>query len=365
MKKSNATLTLNEIKVEGFEKVLEFKESLSGLHAIIAIHNTKMGPALGGTRIHPYATFEEALEDVTRLSSGMTYKSAIAHMGTGGGKSVIIADPNTQKTEALLLAFAAAVNTLEGGYICAEDMGVTGDDLKVIRRGTQYVVGFPDPKSSGDPCPYTAWGVFQGIRATCHGLFGSPSVAGHTFAIQGLGCVGMKVARSLFWQGAKLIVADIDAARCRSAQREFDAQVVSVDEILTTECDVFVPCARGGVLNANSIVQLNCKGVCGAANNQLLTDQDDQRLAERGILYAPDYLVNGGGLINVCAELDEQGYNPAVARDRTAQIYTHLLEVYEQAKKKGRPTNQVSNEMAEFNLMRGIGKRVRPPRFHH
>lgn len=360
-----AELTLNEIKVDGYERVVEAVNEKAGLHAIIALHNTALGPALGGIRAYPYANFNDALNDVLRLSKGMTYKSAVAETGTGGGKSVIICDSRKPKSEELLLAFAEAVNSFEGEYICAEDIGMHVDDLAIIRQGTHYAVGLPHPKSSGDPSRFTAYGGFLGVRAVAKKLWGADSLKGRTVAIQGLGSVGMRLADQLFWDGAKLIVTDIDNAVVEHAVRQYDAVAVAPDEIYRVGCDIFAPCALGGILNPDTIPQLRCEGIAGLANNQLLTEADGQALMNRGILYSPDYVINSGGLFNVCVELYKEGYNPFVARSHVERIYDLLLSIYTLSEEKKLPTNRIANDLAEYNLQNAIGKREEPIVFHH
>lgn len=363
MGKLAAGLTYNELTIEGYERVVEIKNE--GLHAIIAIHNTKLGPALGGIRAYPYSSFEQGLNDVLRLAKGMTYKAAVAQTGTGGGKSVIFADNTVPKSKEMLLEFAEAVNTFHGEYICAEDVGMHVADLETVCRGTPYAVGLPKPKSSGDPSRFTAYGGFRGIQAVCKKLWGTESAAGRTFAIQGLGSVGMKVANHLFWQGANLIVADINPHFVDKAVTEFGAKAVSPKEILSTPCDVLVPCALGAILNPTSIPNLRCQAVAGLANNQLLSDKDGDELFRRGILYAPDYVINAGGLLAVCVEIEPEGFNPNIAKKHTDRIFDLLSAIFHQAEERGLSTNQVAKEIAEYNLEHGVGKRTHEPVFHH
>lgn len=360
-----AEMVVNEIKVEGYERVVEVINEPAGLHAIIALHDTTLGPALGGIRAYPYATFDDALKDVLRLAKGMTYKASVAETGTGGGKSVIICDSRKPKPEELLLAFAEAVNMFEGHYICAEDVGMHTDDLAIVRKGTHYAVGLPHPKSSGDPSCFTAYGGFLGVRAVAKKLWGIDSLKGRTVAIQGLGSVGMRLADQLFWDGAKLIVTDVDKAAVKRAVREYAAVAVAPDDIYSASCDIFAPCALGGILNPDTIPLLRCKGVAGLANNQLLTDADGQALMNRGILYSPDYVINSGGLLNVCVELYKDGYNPFIAREHVERIYDLLLTIYTLSEEKKLPTNMIANDLADYNLKQGIGKRSELVVFHH
>ncbi|NGX61816.1 MAG: Leucine dehydrogenase [Chlamydiae bacterium] len=358
MGKTLSGLIFHELEIEGYERVVEATDQESGLHAIISLHNTRLGPAIGGTRMIPYPTFEEALQDVLRLSKGMTYKSSVAETGSGGGKSVIIADPATQKTEELLLAFAEAVNHFQGKYIAAIDSGIATKDLETVGKGTSYVIGLPSPVGSGDPSPFTAFGGFKGIQAAAQKLWGSDSLKGKRIAIQGLGGVGMCLAEMLFWAGAELVVSDIDLIRIQEAEVRFGAQGVLPDEILRVSCDILAPCAMGAILNPETIPHLKCRAVAGLANNQLLSDKDGQALFERGILYAPDYVINSGGLFNVCAELEEGGYQAQASRDKIVRIYDLLLTIFTQAEEKHLSTMQVAEELAEHKLIHGVGKRA-------
>lgn len=358
-------LQFEKIVVKGYEKVVKVTDKKSGLTAIIAIHNTMLGPALGGIRIQPYATFEAALEDALRLSKGMTYKSAVAEVGFGGGKSVIIADPKKQKTPELLMAFGAAVEKLAGTYICAEDMGCTTDDVKIIRRATRYVVGLPSSKSSGDPGPFTAWGTFRGIQSVVKRLYNSDNLEGKRVAVQGLGNVGGHLIDHLFWAGAELILADADPVKLQKYAAKYNAKTVPVDQILKVECDVLAPCAAGGILNDQTIPELRCKGIAGCANNQLMRDFHAQALKDRGILYAPDFVINAGGLLNVAEELEDAGYNPAVPRYKIHHIYDTLLAIYEIADKNRESTHSAALSLADYRIKYAISKRVIPPTFHH
>jgi len=353
------------LQVPGYEKVVKLTEKTSGLQAIIAIHNTTLGPALGGTRIYPYQKFDEALTDVLRLSKGMTYKSAIAQTGLGGGKSVIIADSKTQKTPQLLESFGRAVDRLQGQYVCAEDIGCTIDDCMVIRKATQYVCGLNHQMGSGNPSPYTAWGVFRGIQATMKRLYGSDSLEGKTVAIQGLGSVGAHLMDYLFWAGAKLIVADIDSEKAKRLAHQYRAKVVSPDEILYVPCDILAPCAMGAIINEKSISKLRCQAVVGASNNQLLEEKDAKLLAIRKILYAPDFVVNAGGLVNVLCELSSEGYDATVSRKKVNEIYRQLLTIYDIAEQNSFSTHEAAVALADYRLQYGIGKREKSLCFHY
>jgi leucine dehydrogenase len=295
----------------------------------------------------------------------MTHKSAIAETGFGGGKSVIIADPKKDKTEALLLAFGRVVETFKGNYLCAEDAGCTVDDVKIIRRATKYVVGLPNEASSGDPGQFTAWGVFRGIQSAVKKMFGTDSLEGRSVAIQGLGSVGSRLAELLFWAGAKLIISDLDGAKASRLSQKFGAKTVPVDQILKAECDILSPCAFGGIINDETVPFFRCRAIAGAANNQLHRDIHSDALQKRGILYAPDFVINAGGLLNVTSELDVEGYNPTQPRFKTNQIYDTLLAIYEIAEKSRESTHTAALGLANYRIKYGVGKRVIPPAFHH
>lgn len=365
LRTTQKALHFEKIIVKGFEKVLKVTDKPSGLTAIIAIHNTLLGPALGGTRIRSYATFDAALEDALRLAKGMTYKAAIAEVGLGGGKSVIIADPKKEKTQEMLFAFGAAVEKLGGAYICAEDMGCNPEDVKIIRKATKFVVGLPFAKSSGDPAPFTAWGTFRGIQSVVKRLYMSDSLEGRKIAVQGLGNVGGRLAEHLFWAGADLILSDIDPVKLQKFAAKYNAKTAGINEILKVECDVFAPCAAGGIVNDKTLPEFKCKAIAGCANNQLLSDAHARGLKDRGILYAPDFVINAGGLLNVTSELEDEGYNPRIPRYRVHHIYDTLLAIYEIAEKNNESTHQAALALAEYRLKYLIGKRVIPPNFHH
>jgi leucine dehydrogenase len=359
------SLEMQEIPVEGYEKVFKIEDERSKLRAIICLHDLTLGPALGGTRIYPYAHFDAALNDAKRLAQGMTYKSAVAECSWGGGKSVIIADPKKDKTEELLLAFGKAVDKLGGLYICAEDVGCSPEDVTVISKATKYVVGLNHEKSSGNPSYFTAWGVFKGIQAALKRVFGSDSVKDKTVAVQGLGSVGSILANLLFWNGAKLILSDIAMDKANKLAKQYGALTCSPEDIMSVPCDVFSPCALGGGLNSGTIPQLKCKIVAGAANNQLLSDKDGEELMKRGILYAPDFVINAGGLINVTEELTQEGYNPQNSRNKVDKLYEQLLTIFEIAEQNHFSTNQAAKSLSDYRLKYKIGKRNEPPCFHH
>lgn len=359
-------ITLEHISVKGYEKVIKATDLKNSLHAFIAIHNTSLGMALGGIRIYPYQDEKQALEDVLRLSRGMSHKAAIAGVGFGGGKSVIMADPRTQKTPELLRAFGRVVNSLEGQYICAEDVGCTVEDVKIVREETQYVVGLPHAKSSGDPSKATALGTYRGIQSVMKWKNGSDSLVGKTVALQGLGSVGSKLVHLLHLAGAKLIVTDVDEKRLKDFRDHFpDGKIVSTEQIYSQECDIFAPCAMGASLNDQTIGQLRCVAIAGCANNQLHRPYHGDLLKKRGILYAPDFVINSGGLINVWAELEKEGYNTQAPTAKIMKIYDSLLSIYTLAQNKDISTAEAALSLAEYRIQYGIGKRTVPPYFHH
>lgn len=347
-------LQQRDLQVQGYERVVEAIDEERGLHAIIAIHDTRRGPALGGTRIYPYHTREQALTDVLRLAQGMTYKSAISGTPTGGGKSVILANPKTDKTEDLLEAFGEVVESFQGKYICAEDVGSSVEDMEVIHRKTSHVVGLPGYGKTGDPSRFTAYGVYMAILATAQTLWGTHDLSGKTIAIQGLGHVGAKLAEHLFWAGAHLVISDLDVLRAEAIAKLYNATLAEPEDILFTTCDILAPCAMGGILNKETIPRLRCHAVVGAANNQLGTLEDSARLQAHNILYAPDFLVNAGGLITVCGELTPEGCNPITARTQVASIYDTLLAIYNLSKKEHLSADQAAHRIADQRLEAAI-----------
>lgn len=354
---------IKEIAVEGYEKVIEAVDSQKKLHCFIAIHNTKLGPALGGLRIHSYADPKDALHDVLRLSRAMTYKSALCENGLGGGKSVIIADPRKEKTVDLLLGFAEVLDSLKGNYIAAEDVGTSTEDMMIIKRRSPYVCALPTERSSGDPSRFTAWGVFRGILAVSKKLWGTHNLKRRKIAIQGLGNVGSKLANILFWEGADLILSDIDETKLHDLCLLYGAEPVHTKDIYASDCDIFAPCAFGGIINEQTIPLLRCAAVAGGANNQLHSAEEGKRLMEKGILYAPDYIINSGGITNAAAEFDSGGYNPKVVRDKVNHIYDTLKTIFYRSDEENKPTSQIADEIAEYNLDHLIGKRTIPINF--
>lgn len=348
------------LPIEGYETVIEAWEEKVGLHCFIALHSCALGPALGGIRIMHYSSREAALNDVLRLSKGMTYKSSLAKLGLGGGKAVIMLNDNLKKTDEMLQAFAEVVNALDGSYICAEDAGSSVEDMGIINQVTPYVVGVEGLGRSGDPSPYTAYGTLCGIKAVAHVLWQKNSLEGVHIAIQGLGHVGRKLAELLFWEGAKLTVSDIDSNRVEECVKSFGARTVPAENFMEVECDILAPCALGGILNSKSIPLLRCKAIAGAANNQLERSEDGVALMDKGILYAPDYVINSGGILSVVDELSSEGFIPQVAREKVADIYDTLLKVVEKSVSENKAANQVADEMAEQNIREGISRREGP-----
>ncbi|MEZ7894553.1 MAG: Glu/Leu/Phe/Val dehydrogenase dimerization domain-containing protein [Thauera sp.] len=337
------------------EQVVFVSDDKSGLKAIIAVHNSNLGPALGGCRMWPYASEEEAVRDVLRLSRGMTYKSAMARLKLGGGKSVIIGNPRTDKTPALLAAFARALEQLNGRYIAAEDSGTSVADMKFMTQFTQHVAGIHDKPSnegtrSGDPSPATAYGTFIGIQAAVKERLGRDSLDGLRVAVQGVGNVGYDLARQLKEAGAQLWVTDIHREPLVQAGRELGATVVAPDEIFGLDVDVFAPCALGAILNDSTIPQLKASIVAGAANNQLAEARHGVELMKRGILYAPDYVINAGGIIDVYHE--RIGFERAALIRHIEGIRDNLMEVFERAREEERPTAEVADAIAEERFRR-------------
>ena len=337
---------------DGHERVLHFFDESSGVKGVIAIHNTSRGPSLGGCRIWPYGTVEEALTDALRLSRGMTYKAALANLDLGGGKAVVIADPKQDKSEALLKAIAKAVNDLGGRYITAEDVGTTVKDMVVIKKYTSHVVGLPEnlDQDDGDPSPYTSYGIYQGIRASVKHRFHSEEVKGLTIAVQGVGKVGYHLCHLLHEAGAKLLVADIDEASVQRVVREFGAQAVAAEAIYSVRADVLSPCALGGVINDATVDQLNVAIIAGGANNQLALPHHGQALKDRGIIYAPDYAISAGGLIRVT--YDGKDFRKQEVLNHVGRIYDTMLEVYHTAEAQGILSCQAADHIAESRFGR-------------
>ena len=341
---------LERMNDEGHEQVAMFSDSGSGLKAIIAVHDTTLGPACGGTRMWPYESEAEAMTDALRLSRGMTYKSAAAGLHFGGGKGVIIGDPHRDKTEALMRAYGRFVDTLGGRYVTTTDVGTTGRDLEYMRQETTHVAGLPiNLGGSGDTSIMTGLGLFMGMKACAEKVWGNGGLRGKTVAVQGFGKVASHLCEHLMEADTRIVVTDVfDDALDRA--RDWGLEVTTPDSILTADCDIFAPCALGGVLNPQTIPQLKCRVVAGGANNQLLSDDDGEDLHRRGILYAPDYIVNAGGVINVEAEMSDAGYSADRAREKTERIHEIMGSVIRTSQAEEISTATAAARLAEERL---------------
>ncbi len=345
----------DQITEHDHEKVVFCHDKDTGLKAIIGIHNTVLGPALGGTRMWSYASEAEALEDVLRLSRGMTYKAAISGLNLGGGKAVIIGDAKKDKNEALLRKFGRFVKNLNGSYITAEDVGMTTKDMEYIRMETEHVSGLPEAMGGGgDPSPVTAYGTYMGMKAAAKKAYGSDSLQGKKVAVQGVGHVGAYLVELLNKENAEIYVTDIYEDRLHEVAKKYKAQVVGMDGIYDLDMDIYAPCALGGTINANTIDRLKCQVIAGCANNQLRDEHvQGPALAAKGIVYAPDFLINAGGLINVYSELG--GYNRESAYAQTERIYGFTLDIFDLAEREGLHNQQAAMKMAEQRI-KSIGK---------
>ena len=346
---------------KGYEQLAMYSDAAVGLKAIIAIHDTTLGPACGGTRIWNYETDEEAIWDALRLARAMTYKAAAADLPLGGGKAVIIADSRTQKTEAMMRAFGRFVDTLGGRFLATTDVGSTGRDMEYIRQETKHVVGLPTSAGGcGDTSIMTGLGVYMGLKACAREVWGSDSLNGKKIAIQGFGKVAFQYAHHLLKEDAHLVVTDVfDDALDRA--RDMGIEVVEPEQIYDVACDIFSPCALGGSLNRNTIPRLQARVVAGGANNQLETEEDGEELKRRGILYAPDYLINSGGIINLSAEIGS-AYNRDLAREKTERIYELMGRVIQVSRQEEISTARAADRIAEERLasVRAIKTLYRP-----
>ena len=346
---------LEQMGAEGHEQLVVVSDAGSGLKAIIAIHDTTLGPACGGTRIWPYKSEREAMWDALRLSRAMTYKSAAADLPLGGGKGVIIADSHTRKTEALVRAYGRFVDTLGGRYLTTTDVGSTGRDMEYIKQETDYVVGLPvTAGGSGDTSIMTGLGIYMGMKACAKETWGNDSLQGKVVAMQGFGKVATHTAHHLMKEDAALVVTDVfDGALDRA--RDLGLKVVKPDDIYGIDCDIFAPCALGGVINPETIPQLKCKVIAGGANNQLLSESDGEALHRMGIMYGPDYILNSGGIINVESEISGI-YNADRAREKTERVYEIMERVISISKIEEIPSAKAADRLAEERLksVRGI-----------
>ncbi|WP_342043956.1 branched-chain amino acid dehydrogenase [Bacillus sp. OTU530] len=332
-----------------YEQLLFCQDRVSGLKAIICIHDTTLGPALGGTRMWTYESEDEAIEDALRLAKGMTYKNAAAGLSLGGGKAVIIGDPRRDKSEAMFRAFGRFIQGLNGRYITAEDVGTTVADMDIIHEETDYVTGIsPSFGSSGNPSPVTAFGVYRGMKAAAKEAFGTDSLSGKTIAVQGVGNVAYNLCKYLYKEGALLIVTDIHKESVQRAVDEFGARAVDPQDIYGVQCDIYAPCALGATVNDQTIPLMKAKVIAGAANNQLKEARHGDALHERGIIYAPDYVINAGGVINVADEL--YGYNRERALKKVEAVYENIEKVLEISKRDVIPTYLAADRLAEERI---------------
>jgi len=352
----STTNTVDGILVQltkmGHEQVLFCNDAKTGLKAIIAVHNTVLGPALGGTRMWKYDNEADALHDVLRLSRGMTYKNSISGLDLGGGKAVIIGDARTMKSEALFWRFGQFVNGLAGKYITAEDVGISPDDMVHVSKETNHVVGLPG--KSGDPSPVTAYGVYIGMKACAKMQFGTDSLNGKTVAVQGVGHVGQYLVKHLAAEGAKIFITDIHEETLKKVAETYGASVVAPQEIYDVPMDIYAPCALGATVNDDTLARLSCSIISGAANNQLADEQKHGlSVMEKGILYAPDYAINAGGVINCFSEVS--GLSLEWSQQKAGEIYQTIYQILERSKNEGIPTYQIANRMAEERIERNGG----------
>ena len=355
------TGVIDRMAVAGHEQVVFVSNPEVGLRAIIAIHSTALGPALGGIRFWHYRSEEDALVDVLRLAEGMTYKAAAAGLNQGGGKAVVLVEPGQAHDERMLRALGRAVDELGGRYIAAEDVGASPQDMEYIAMETPWVTGVDEALGgSGDPSPMTALGVLHGMRAACAEAFGSPELAGRRVVVQGAGHVGGYLIELLVAEGAEVAVADIDPARVAALETRFGVRVVDPLTVLQEECDVLAPCALGGVIDAETVPLLRCRIVAGAANNQLADAAAGRALAERGILYAPDFVVNAGGIINIAEEF--RGYRRERAERQTALIEPRTTKIFDLARAHGVPPGEAATLYARDRIAAQVplSSRFRP-----
>ena len=338
---------ISQMSTMGHEQVLFCNDSATGLKAIIAIHNTVLGPALGGTRMWSYSNEMEALNDVLRLSKGMTYKNSISGLNLGGGKAVIIGDARTMKSEALFRRFGKFVESLAGNYITAEDVGISPSDMNWVNMETNHVAGLPG--KSGDPSPVTAYGVYMGMKACAKVQFGSDSLEGKTIAVQGVGHVGEYLVKHLASEKANVVITDIHEETLKRVANEYGVKVVAPNEIYDVPMDIYAPCAMGATINDETLSRLTCSIISGAANNQLAIEQKHGlEVMNRGIIYAPDYTINAGGVINCFSEVE--GLSSEWAHTKAEEIYTTILNIVHRSKEANIPTYQIANKMAEERI---------------
>jgi leucine dehydrogenase len=340
---------LEQLNKYGHEQVTFVQEKSLGLRAIIAVHNTVRGPALGGTRFFDYATEEDALFDVLRLSRGMTLKNAAAGLKLGGGKAVILGDPKKLKNREFLMAYGKFIDGLGGKYYTAQDMNISSADIAYMNETTKYVVG--TPAISGDPAPFTARGVYMGMKAGAKEKFGDDSLAGKTILVQGIGSVGSLLCELLAKENAKLIVCDVNSSAAEGVSKEFGAKIISSENFLSEECDIFAPCAMGAIFNTKNISDLKCELIAGAANNVLLDMETGDKIAERGILYLPDYIINAGGVINCGMEATDPVFDVNKVNTLCDEIYNTTQKIIALAKEKNYGTHRAADEYAESQIV--------------
>ena len=342
-----------------YEHLIFCQEKIVGLNAIIAIHNTTLGPAAGGTRMWTYTTEIDAMKDAMRLARGMTYKWAAADVNLGGGKCVVIGDPKREKTEQLLRALGRAIQRLNGLFLTGPDVGTNLHDMDIMRQESSYVVAVSEASGGpGETSPETAFGVIQGMRACLTAVYGSPEVQGRTVAVQGVGAVGENIVAQLVKAGAIVTITDVDQEKVEHVSADYGVKVVPSEEIYSLPVDIYCPCALGAVLTGTTIPILRCKIVCGSANNQLAEDRHGDLIAQRGILYAPDYIVNAGGALTNIDSLAPGGFNRQRAHTTVARIYQNMEQLIEISREQGIPTYRAADVLAEQRLARG---RVQQP----
>nr|WP_275440167.1 Glu/Leu/Phe/Val dehydrogenase [Pseudoalteromonas sp. Of11M-6] len=342
----------NQVEFDNHEQVVFCSDEASGLKAIIAVHNTKLGPAVGGCRLWNYASDEDAVYDVLRLSKGMTYKNAVARLPFGGGKSVIIGDAKTIKSEALFRAFGKHLDRLGGSYYSAEDVNITTGDVMVMHKETNYVMGLEG--KSGNPSPYTALGTFLGIKAAYQHKYGHQDLAGIKVAVQGLGAVAYTLCKHLHEAGAELFVTDINEESVQRVVNDFNATAVGIDEIYDLDVDVYAPCALGATVNDDTIPRIKATIIAGCANNQLAESRHGEIIREKGVLYAPDYVINAGGIINVYYETKPEGYDEAAATKHVEGIYDTLTEIFKRSEEEKVSTHIIADELAQEIIENGL-----------
>ena len=339
-----------QLSFDGHEQIVFCNDEDTGLKAIIGIHNTVLGPALGGTRMWSYESEWHALNDVLRLSRGMTYKSAITGLNLGGGKAVIIGDAKTQKNDQLMRRFGEFVHSLSGRYITAEDMGMETRDMDIIREVTPHVTGISESNGgSGNPSPVTAYGVYMGMKAAANYKFGTDCLKGKKILVQGVGHVGETLVKYITNEGAQVIINDINEVRLEELSKKYNTNVILGNDIYNTEIDIYAPCALGATINDNTIHKLKAKVIAGAANNQLADEvKHGKLLKEKGIAYAPDFLINAGGIINVYGELE--GYTKEESLKKTENIYNTTLEIFKLSEKENITTHRAAFNIAQNRI---------------